>query len=262
MFDKAIVRKPCQHLAQGLTHSTNLGIPDFVRACEQHAAYIEALQSAGLEVTILPADEAFPDSVFVEDTALLTAAGAIITNPGAPSRRGEVLAMQAVLQQHFATIQPISPPGTIEAGDIMAVDQHYFIGLSERTNAQGARQMISLLEGLGLTASTIPFNEVLHLKTGVNYLGSNTLLVSGEFCARDEFSAFKQIEISPDEEYAANSLRINDLVLVPAGHPKSRQAIQAQGFTVLEVDVSEYQKLDGGLSCLSLRFKKNWNKPL
>ncbi len=241
-------------MIHGITRSSYLGEPDFARACDQHTAYIEALRKCGLNVHILEADETFPDSVFVEDTALLTTKAAIITNPGAASRRGEVLAMQNTLSHLFSDIRSISPSGTIEAGDIMEAEGHFFIGLSERTNNQGAVQMITFLESMGFTASTVPFEEVLHLKTGVNYLTSNTMLVSGEFCSRSEFRQYKQIEISPEEAYAANSVWVNDIVLVPAGHPRSSQAIREEGFDVLEVDVSEYQKLDGGLSCLSLRF--------
>jgi len=254
MFNKAIVRKPCHNMVHGLTRSTHLGTPDFSRACEQHAAYIEALQYCGLEVLVLEADEAFADSVFVEDTALLTPAGVIITRPGTTSRCSEVLAIRKTLSHYFSDIHNIASPGTIEAGDIMAADGHYFIGLSERTNPEGAAQMIAILKAMGFGASTVSFNEVLHLKTGVNYLESNILLVSGEFCSRAEFRTFEQIEISPEEDYATNSVWINDVVLVPAGFPQTAAAIRTCGFEVLEVDVSEYQKLDGGLSCLSLRF--------
>jgi dimethylargininase len=254
MYTKAIVKIPCENMIRGLT-SVNLGSPSYLEALVQHQYYINALRKCGLEVTILDADENYPDSTFVEDTALLTPSCAIITNPGAPSRKGEILEMKKVLIGLYGKVEEIKDPGTLEAGDVMMVDSHYFIGLSERTNAQGASQLISILNKYGMTGSTISLKNVLHLKSGVSYLENNNLLVTGEFKYYPAFKKFNLILIDDEEKYAANSLWINDNVLVPQGYPTTKNKIEILGYKTIEVDVSEFRKLDGGLSCLSIRFK-------
>jgi len=253
MFTKAIVRTPCRALVNGLS-SANLGRPDYHRALLQHADYIEALKECGLRVTVLPADESFPDSTFVEDVALMTPRCAILTNPGAPSRTLEILSMLKTIREFYANVELIEAPGTVEAGDIMMVGDHYYIGLSERTNQAGAEQMIAVLERYGLQGSMIELTEVLHLKTGLGYLENNNLLACGEFLSKPEFQQHNILEVDPIEAYAANSVWINGTVLTPRRFPKTRSLIESAGYKVREVDVSEFQKLDGGLSCLSLRF--------
>ena len=253
MFTKAIVRTPCEAMVKGLS-SANLGLPDFHNALVQHADYIEALKECGLQVTVLPADENFPDSTFVEDVALMTPLCAILTNPGAPTRTLETRSMLGTIREFYEKVEMIKEPGHVEAGDIMMVGDHYYIGLSERTDQAGAGQMIAILESYGLQGSMIELTEVLHLKTGLGYLENGHLLASGEFLTKPEFKQFHLLEVDADEAYAANSVWINDTVLTPAGFPKTRSLIEAAGYKVREVDVSEFQKLDGGLSCLSLRF--------
>lgn len=253
MFTRAIVKTPGKSLVNGLT-SAGLGVPVYEKAISQHKQYIHALAACGLEVTVLPPDELHPDSTFVEDTALVTPRGAIITHPGAPSRAGETAAIKAALSAHFANIEEIHAPGTVDAGDILMVGSHYYIGLSKRTNAQGARQIIDILKGFGMSGSTIPLKHVLHLKTGVSYLENNHLVTAGEFLKTPEFQSFSIIKIADDERYAANGIWINGTVLLAKGFPKAQKAIQAAGYPTIAVDVSEFRKLDGGLSCLSLRF--------
>ncbi|NQV42255.1 MAG: N(G),N(G)-dimethylarginine dimethylaminohydrolase [Candidatus Marinimicrobia bacterium] len=253
MFTKAIVRKPAPTMINGLT-SANDGKPDFDLAVQQHEAYIQALESCGLEVTCLEALPEFPDSTFIEDVALLTNTCAIITTPGAPSRRGEIQGMRGLLEHYFENIEAIQTPGTLEAGDVMMVDSHFFIGLSARTNLWGAHQLLAYLQKYGFTGSVVDLKEVLHLKTGVAYLEGNNLLACGEFLTHPDFQSFNILPIEPSESYAANSIWINDTVLVPQGYPHALQTISQAGYDVLEVDVSEFRKLDGGLSCLSLRF--------
>lgn len=252
-FRHAIVKKPGKSLVKGLT-TANLGIPNYGKALEQHQAYIHALEECGLQVHVLAAEEAYPDSVFVEDTALLTPHCAILTNPGAPSRRGETQKLKPVLEKFFDVVEVIQAPGTVEAGDIMMVGSHFYIGLSERTNTHGAEQVIEALEKYGLSGSLVELEKVLHLKTGVAYLEHNTLLACGEFLTHPTFQQFNILEIDEDESYAANCIWINDRVLVPDGYPKTRDTIEQAGYDTLPVDVSEFSKLDGGLSCLSLRF--------
>ena len=253
MFNKAIVRKPCKNLVNGLT-TANLGKPDFQLALKQHREYFEALKECGLEVTVLDADEDYPDSTFVEDTALLTPNVAIITNPGADSRREEINEMSKVIESLFSNVEYIKDSGRLEAGDVMMVGNHFYIGLSERTNQEGADQLISILERYSHTGSKVALDNILHLKSGVSYLENNNLLITIAFTGRFEFNKFNQIVIDDDESYSANSLWINDKVLVPKGFPNTKLNIEKLGYSTIEVDVSEFRKLDGGLSCLSLRY--------
>jgi len=253
MFTKAIVRTPGKSMVDGLS-TAGLGLPNYELALQQHAAYIAALKACGLEVTVLPADEAYPDSTFVEDVALLTPRCAIVTNPGAESRRGETAAIKPVLEDFYADIEEIREPGRVEAGDIMMVGEHFYIGLSERTNQVGAEQMIGFLEKYGMSGSVVTLSEMLHLKTGVVYLEHNNLLACGEFLKKPEFQQFNILEIDESESYAANCIWVNGTVLMPKGYPKARKMIADAGYPIIEVDVSEFKKLDGGLSCLSLRF--------
>jgi dimethylargininase len=253
MFTKAIVRTPSKSLVDGIT-TASLGTPDYEKALIQHKDYIEALKECGLSVTCLEADEAFPDSTFVEDVALMTPHCAIITKPGAATRQQEVLSIRPVINDFYSIVESIELPGTVEAGDIMMVGDHYYVGLSERTNQAGADQMIGILEKYKMTGSVVTLTEVLHLKTGLGYLENNHLLACGEFLAKPEFQQYNLTEVCQEEAYAANSVWINGTVLTPKGFPKTLALIQSLGYKTREVDVSEFQKIDGGLSCLSLRF--------
>lgn len=252
-FFKALVRRPCRSMVRGLS-SAGLGPPDIGRAVEQHDAYVEALRGCGLEVTVLEADEAFPDSVFVEDTAVVCPEAAVIDRPGAPSRQGEERSVARALAGSFARLDAIAPPGTLEGGDVMRAGERFFVGLSGRTNREGARQLAALLGRHGYEVKAVPMGALLHLKTGVSYLEEGRLLAAGELAHEPEFSRFRVIPVPAGEEYAANSLWVNGRVLVPAGFPGTRRAVEAAGCETLALDVSEFRKLDGGLSCLSLRW--------
>ena len=253
MFTRAIVRKPCQAMLKGLTEA-DMGLPDYDLACEQHQDYIKALKECGLQITELPAIEEYPDSCFVEDVALLTPKCAILTHPGAESRRGEVEHIEEAIKPFYANIERIDLAGHVEAGDIMMIADHFYIGLSARTDTQGASQLIEILKKNNLSGSMVEMSELLHLKTGLSYLENNNLLTFGEMHSHPDFIQFNRIEIDEDEDYAANSVWINGTVLVPKGFPKALHAIQQLGYKTREVAMSEFQKLDGGLSCLSLRF--------
>lgn len=252
-FTRAIVRTPSASLIHGIT-TAQLGLPDHVLALQQHAAYCAALEACGLAVEVLPAEEDFPDSTFVEDVALCTPYCAVITNPGAESRNGERALIGPRLAQYYAALHAIEFPGTLDAGDVMMVGDHYYIGLSARTNAAGAAQLIAILAQYGMTGQTVPLQHVLHLKTGISYLENNNLLVCGEFVDAPAFAQFNRIVVAPEEAYAANSLWINGRVLVPHGCTQTQAQIAALGYAVVPLDMSEFEKLDGGLSCLSLRF--------
>jgi len=253
LFSNAIVQKPGKSIIKGLTKA-NLGIPDYQKALDQHESYVCALSDCGLKVKELEANENFPDSMFVEDTALLTPHCAIITNPGAPSRRGEIVGIKRELKEFYVDIEEILSPGNIEAGDIMMVGNHFYIGLSDRTNLNGAEQVMLILNKYDMHGSIVKLEKALHLKTGLAYLENNNLVVSGEFLSNPEFKKFNIIEIPEDESFAANCVWINDKVLIPKGYPNAKQIIMDAGYPVVEVDVSEFRKLDGGVSCLSLRF--------
>jgi dimethylargininase len=240
-------------MISGLT-TAGLGTPDYQKALIQHNMYVDALKECGLHVTVLDGDNEYPDSTFIEDIALCTRSCAIITNPGAPSRNGETHTMKPVLQEFYKNFEEIRSPGTLDAGDVMMVDNHFYIGISERTNQEGAEQLISILRKYTMTGSKVPLQKMLHLKTRLSYLEKNNLLISGEFLAYTEFKKFSRIVIDEKEQYAANSLWINGNVLVPKGFYQTKTKIEQAGYVTIELDVSEFRKLDGGLSCLSLRF--------
>ncbi len=256
MFKHTIVRKPCRAMVDGITSAPELGKPDYDLACKQHDNYIEALKQCGVDVTVLEADERYPDSCFVEDPALITKKCAIITNPGAASRNGEKDEIVGAVKKFFNddVIEYIREPGTLEGGDVMMVGDHFYVGRSERTNEEGIRQLTEILEKYGMTCSEVKLDEMLHLKTGVNYLEDNNMLVAGEFVTKSEFEKYNRVEIPMEEAYAANCIWINGKVIVPEGFPRVLEAVKGLGYETILVDTSEYRKLDGGLSCLSLRF--------
>jgi dimethylargininase len=253
LFTNAIVRRPAPSLRNGLT-SSDLGKPDYIKALGQHIKYTETLKQLGLNVEVLPENDFYPDSTFIEDVALCTSSFAVITSPGAVSRRGETYNMRQVLSEYFSIIEEISLPGTLESGDIMMAGDHFYIGISQRTNNEGADQMIRILENHGMTGSKVYLGKMLHLKSGTSYLENNTMLISGEFIGKKEFEKYNRIVVSEEESYAANSLWINGKVLVPAGFPGTREKIEEAGYETITIDVSEFRKVDGGLSCLSLRW--------
>ncbi|HEV7743925.1 MAG TPA: arginine deiminase family protein [Pyrinomonadaceae bacterium] len=267
MFAKAIVRPPGGNYADGLTR-VDLGRPNYERALEQHAAYCDALEQCGLELTRLEADDRFPDSTFVEDTAVLIQAVngsaasskapvAILTRPGALSRAGEVESIRATLSQFCLQFHSIVESGTLDGGDICDAGNHFFIGLSERTNEAGAQQLADLLAADGFTSSIVDIRDtqnILHLKSGLSYLGNNRLVVIDALTKRQEFRGYDRVRVSVDEEYAANCVQINDYVLVAAGFPELERTLRNLGCKTLALEMTEFQKMDGGLSCLSLRF--------
>jgi dimethylargininase len=255
-FSRAIVRVPGSNFAEGLTTAA-LGAPDYSKALAQHAEYCRALEACGLILTRLPADTAFPDSTFVEDTAVLTERGAILTRPGAPTRQGEVAGIRKTLEAVFPKLDTIQPPGTLEGGDICNADGHFFIGVSRRTNPEGARQLSEWLSQRGYTATLVDIRgipSILHLKTGFSYLGERRLVMIPPLAEGQPFNGFQIIRTVPGEEWAANVLRINASVVIAGGYPRMESTLRAAGCAVLPVDMSEFRKMDGSLTCLSLRY--------
>jgi dimethylargininase len=252
MFAEAIVRAVPETIDAGIT-SADLGKPDYEKAREQHDRYVGALEGCGLEVTVLGADDRYPDSVFIEDTAVVTDRCAIVANPGAERRRGEVRAVEETLSRLYENVERIASPGTLDGGDVLQVGDHFYVGLTQRTNREGAEQLAAILRRYGFGVSFVGLRRFLHLKTGVAHLGGDDLLVAGELVDKEEFEGFDRILVPPEEEYCANCIRVNDRVIVAAGYDKTTEKIVERGYDVVELEMSEFRKLDGGLSCLSLR---------
>lgn len=256
----AIVRPPAQSMVHGITEA-QLGTPDWALATHQFDTYCGALEDCGVTLTRVDTDEEQPDCVFIEDTALVTPKMAVATRPGAVSRRGEVPPVAAVLREIFPQVVEVEAPGTVDAGDIMNVDGHHFIGLSTRTNEAGASQVIAALQDCGLSGQTVRMPDILHFKTGINYLSHGRLIVAAGFlehlrshAAEFPRSDFELLVVPDAEAYAANALRVNERVLLASGYPHTEAMLRGAGYDVVLLDMSEFRKLDGGLSCLSLRF--------
>ena len=252
-FSRALLRRPGSSLVRGLS-TAQLGPPDPAGALRQHEAYGRVLDNIGLKITLLPADESLPDSVFVEDTAVAAGDCLVLCRPGAASRREEVAAVGAALESHFAELAEIKPPATLEGGDVMRVGSRFFVGLSARTNRAGFERFQAVVGRFGFKATAVALDRILHLKTGVAWIGEETLVTAGELVDHEAWRGFEQIVVPEEEEYAANCIRINDKVLVAAGFPRTRHAIESAGFETEALAVSEFRKVDGGLSCLSIRF--------
>ena len=226
-------------------------------ALSQHAAYCRALEACGLELIPLPADIQHPDSTFVEDTAVLTTQSAILARPGAVSRRGEVAGIRETIGCFFPSIREIAPPGTLDGGDVCEAGSRFFIGISHRTNQAGAGQLSRWLAADGFTSSLVDIRglgSILHLKSGIAYLDNNDLVVMEELAGREEFSGYHLIRVPAEESYACNCVLINGRVLMPAGFPRLEEDLARRQYEPLPLEMSEFCKMDGGLSCLSLRF--------
>jgi dimethylargininase len=252
----AIVRPPAATFASGIT-SSNLGAPDLALALKQHETYCRTLERLGLTLDRLPPDPDFPDSTFVEDAAIVTSKGAILTRPGAPSRAGEVAALGAALGEFFSELDMITPPGTLDGGDVCEAGSHFFIGVSHRTNPDGAAQLAAWLARRGFGSSLIDIRGMpgmLHHKTGVSWLGGRRLLAWRGIAGHEAFRGWEVVEVPAGEEYAANCISVNEAVLVAEGFPRTAAMLRDLGHDVVAIDVSEYRKMDGGLSCLSVRW--------
>ncbi len=249
---QAILRKPGLDFAAGLTTS-DLGAPDPSLALAQHDAYAAALRSLGLQLELLAALPGFADACFVEDVAVVTPRLAVITRPGAPSRLGEIEAIIPVLARH-RPLARIEAPGTLEGGDVLVMDRTVLVGLSTRTNSSGAAQLKALLTPQGYETLFIPVVAGLHLKSSVTWLGRDQLLVSDRFQSVPELRAFPSVIADADEEPASSVLYLNGSLLIPAGYPKTRRKLDSTGLPLIELPITEFTKMDGGLTCLSLRF--------
>lgn len=253
-FSHAITRKPGRAITGGL-RAVDTGAPDLALMLAHHAAYVAALRATGATVLELDAAEAFPDSVFVEDTALCLPQGAVVMRPGAPTRLGEAAAMAPHLRALYGQVLEIKGPGFIEGGDILVTEREILIGRSARTDAAGINELADLVTPWGhKVREVVTPPGVLHFKTDCSLLDGDTILSTERLAASGCFDGYRVIHTAAGEDAAANSIRFNDVVLVPAGFARTRAAILAAGFTVVDIGNSECAKLDGGMSCLSLRF--------
>jgi dimethylargininase len=255
IFTRAIVRPPAPNFGEGLTTNRYLS-PDYHRALVQHDEYCEALEKCGLALTRLEPDPNFPDSTFVEDVAVLTSRGAILTRPGAPSRAGEVASIKEALAHFYSQMLTIDPPGTLDGGDICQAGDHFLIGISDRTNESGAHQLSEILAALDFTSALVDIRGTssLHLKSSIAYLGDNRLVLANALADRQEFAGYECVLLESYERTAANCVLVNGHLLVPSGHGQWEEKLRNLGYTTIALHMTEFQKMDGGLSCLSLRF--------
>jgi dimethylargininase len=233
-----------------------LGSPSVALAKAQHARYCEELQRSGLVLTVLSPDAHYPDGTFVEDTAVVTPRGAIFTRPGAESRRGEVSSVREALLDLVPSLGTIEPPGTVDGGDVCAFNDRFLIGLTARTNDEGARQLAAILKGHGYESTILDLRdlpELLHLKSGLAALDDGRLVAVSTLADRDELRGFPIVRVDDRESYAANCIGVNGRVLIARGFPLLEAALVGLRYDVVTLEMSEFRKMDGGLSCLSLR---------
>jgi dimethylargininase len=249
---RALTRRPADTLGRGLT-TRDLGPPDPELAQVQFERYVAALEGCGLEVTVLDPLPELPDAHFVEDAAVVTPEVAVIARPGAEVRRDEAEQIAPVLAEH-RELARIETPGTLDGGDVLILDDQVLIGISERTNGAGAHQLGEILGAHGYAWRAVPVDAGLHLKSGVNHVGGGVLLMDAGFAGLDALDAFERIVVPEGEDYACNTLLVNGRLLTPAGFPATYRRLEDLGREILELDVSEFRKMDGGLTCLSLRF--------
>ncbi len=254
-FTHAITRKPSAAIVAGL-RAVDTGAPDLGRMLAHHADYVAALRSTGATVVELDALDAYPDSVFVEDTALCLPEGAVVMRPGAPSRLGEAAEMAPHLAALYDDLRRIDGAGSfIEGGDILVTETEILVGRSARTNAAGIAELARIVADWGhVVREVVTPPGVLHFKTDCSLLDGETILATDRLAASGCFAGYRVIAVAAGEEAAANTIRFNDLVLMADGFPRTRDALVAAGYTVRAIGNSECARLDGGMSCLSLRF--------
>lgn len=234
---------------------------DIGLAATQHRAYQDALSTLGCRVIALPAEADLPDSVFVEDVAIVLDEVAIMTRPGAESRRSEGASVAAVLSR-YRSLHAIQAPGTLDGGDLLRIGRSVYVGQSQRSNAAGIEQLSNLLAGYGYAVRAVPISGCLHLKSSVTQVAEDTLLMQPEWVDRSVFadlesSGFRIIDVDPAEEHAANAVRVGEGVLYPSCFPRTQQKLLEASIQVTTVDVSELQKAEGAVTCCSLVFRES-----
>lgn len=255
-FNAAIVREPARSVVNGL-RADDRGNPTFDGVKAEHAAYIAALRAAGVEVTVLPALEDFPDSIFVEDPALVFPEGAILLRPGAETRVHETAEIAPALKRMFESVLDLPSPGFADGGDVLTTPKSVMIGLSARTDRAGAKGLIASLAKLGRKGEIVQTPEgVLHFKSDCSLLDSETMLSTKRLARSGVFKGFREVLIPEGEEPAANALRVNDVVMVGADYPRTIEMLDKLGYKVVALKTTEIGKIDAGLSCMSLRWHR------
>ncbi len=255
-FTNAIVRRPSKSVVKGL-RADDRGDPSYADLCAEHDAYLEAMQAAGVSLTVLPALEAFPDSIFVEDPARVFTEGAVLLRPGAPSRAGEAKEIAPVLQEAFETVLEMPASGYADGGDILTTASKVMIGLSSRTDLAGAKALAECLATLGRASEIVETPEgVLHFKTDCSLLDEETVFSTERLARSGVFEGFDIVTVPECEEAAANALRVNDVILIGADFPRSIDLLDGLGFKVLPLKTTQIGLIDAGLSCMSLRWRR------
>lgn len=227
---------------------------DLEKARAQHHAYEDLLDKLGARVVSLPEEPELPDSMFVEDPAIVLDEVAVICSPGSETRRKEAPSVAAALEKYRA-LAHIKLPGTLEGGDVLRVGKKLFAGITQRSNPEGIRQLAVIAEKFGYETRGVPVNGCLHLKSAVTYLGRNTLLGNRAWFDARRFASFEWLDVDPAEPHAGNALTIGETVVFPASFPKTRERIEASGLKVASLDISELQKAESALTCSSLIFE-------
>ena len=255
-FNAAIVRTPGRSVVNGL-RADDRGNPTYEGVREEHEAYVQALRNAGVEVTVLPPMEDFPDSIFVEDPALVFHEGAVLLRPGAPSRMGETAEIEPVLRSLFENVVSLPSPGFADGGDVLGTPKVVMIGLSARTDKSGAEGLRTALATLGHTAEIVETPKgVLHFKTDCSLLDEETVLATHRLAGSGFFRGMREIVTPEGEEAAANALRVNDVVFVGADYPRTIDKLDKEGYKVVALKTGEIGRIDAGLSCMSLRWRR------
>lgn len=253
-FTHALCRRPARSVTHGL-REVDRGAPDPDLFDAEHLAYVAALRGASLMVTLLEPLEDFPDSCFIEDPALCLKGVAIVLRPGAPSRAAEAAALKPVLEGIFAEVWDLPGEGMVDGGDILCFDEEVMVGLSARTDRAGAEALRPLVEALGYRLRIVETPPaILHFKTECGLLDPDTVLASPRLAATGCFQGYRVIETAPGEAAAANAIRVNDRVLMSAGHSRTAERLDRADYRLVELPMTQAALLDGGLSCLSLRF--------
>ena len=227
---------------------------NYKRACEQHKRYEDALRSLGLEVISLDAEADLPDSVFVEDVALVLDECAIMLNPGASSRRLEVASVEKALVP-YRDIYRIQPPATVDGGDILRVGKTIYVGLSSRSTEEAIGQMAAILEPRSYKVRAVRVTGCLHLKSAVTQVSKDTLLINPEWVSKNDFPGMQFIEVDLSEPYAANAVLVNGTIIYPSAFPKTREKLEEASIPILVVDADELAKAEGAVTCCSLLFE-------
>jgi dimethylargininase len=253
-FTHAICRIPSVSIVEGL-RGVDTGTPDLELFQSHHTDYVKALRSTGAKVDVLDALEAYPDSVFVEDAALCLPELAIIMRPGAPTRLGEANEIAPHLKRYYTHVHQINGPGFIEGGDILVTECEILVGKSARTNSEGVAELREIVRDYGYTLREVETpQDVLHFKTDCSLLDEETILSTKRLARSGCFKDYKVLYTAEGEEACANSIRFNDLVIMPHGFDNTAEILDNAGYDICQVGNSEAAKLDGGMSCLSLRF--------